>query len=57
MGITEFSTFGTLSLVDRISVVTLSLALNLVPLERLFSSLSSDVSFGRIVHLWGKEYN
>lgn len=39
-------------LVCHINVVTLSSALDLVSLERLFISLSNDVTFGRIMLLW-----
>lgn len=41
------------SLVDHISVVTLLWAFNPVLLERLLISLSNDISFVRIIHLFG----
>lgn len=49
----------TLCLVDLISVVTSSLALNLASLESLFISLSreSDVPFVRIIHLLDEQHN
>lgn len=44
--------FGTLCLLDPISVVTSSLAVNLVSLEGLFISLSNKDPFVKIMHFF-----
>lgn len=49
--INSFKKVWTLCLVDRISVVILSLELSLVTDESLFVSLSSDVPFVWIIHV------
>lgn len=49
--------FGTLCLVYYISLVISALALNLVPLESLFTFLCKDVLFVRIMDLWHDKHN
>lgn len=48
---------GTLCLVDRTSVVILSLALNPISVESLFILLPSHVPYVGIVHLWDEQHN
>lgn len=49
--------FGRLCLVDDVSVVTVSLAVNLISLESVLVSLSSGVPFVRILQLLDEQYN